>query len=162
MELVRRDTGYGLRALIHMARTDADGTFTAEELARVAATSEDFMHKIMRALRDAGIVKARRGPAGGFRLAHDPAEITLLEVVLAVQGPIVVNRCVIGLDVCERSVTCPLRPTWTRVQEELEAGLGSVTLGDIAAVSAVAACGREGGRDSAVEDGREDRDGGDG
>lgn len=135
MELVRRDTGYGLRALIHMARNSANGTFTADDLARVAATTEDFMHKIMRALRDAGIVEAKRGPSGGFRLARDAAEITLLEVVQAVQGPVAVNRCVIGLDVCERSDSCPLRPTWLRVQEELESGLAGASLAEIAAAS---------------------------
>lgn len=135
MELVRRDTGYGLRALLHMARNGTQETFTADELARVAATTEDFMHKIMRALRDAEIVEARRGPTGGFRLARDPAEISLLEVVTAVQGPVAVNRCVIGLEVCERSEHCPLRPTWMRVQAELESGLAGASLAEIAAAS---------------------------
>lgn len=135
MELVRRDTGYGLRALLHMARQGVETTFTAEELAQAAATTVGFMHKIMRALRDAGIVEAKRGPSGGFRLARDPAEISLLAVVTAVQGPIAVNRCVIGLDICERSEHCPLRPTWLRIQEELESGLAGVSLATIAAVS---------------------------
>ncbi len=133
MELIKRNTGYGLRALLHMAAHRETEAFTAEALAEAADTSTDFMHKIMRALKDAGIVSARRGPAGGSSFARKPEEITVLDVVLALQGPLQVNRCVIGFDVCPRSGTCPLRPTWLRVQQELEAGLDSQTIGEIAA-----------------------------
>jgi len=157
MELIKRNTGYGLRALIFMASHEAEGArvaedgssagggracvgsaekaFTAEELADAADTSADFMHKIMQALRDGGIVESKRGPGGGFRLARDPADTTLLEIVNAVQGALHVNRCVIGLDVCERSVECPLRPTWMRIQRELEDGLRGTTLADVVAAS---------------------------
>lgn len=133
MELIKRNTGYGLRALLHMAAHRDVEAFTAEELAEAADTTTDFMHKIMRSLRDAGIVTAKRGPSGGFAFEREPNEVTVLEVVNAVQGRFEVNRCVIGLGVCPRSGTCPLRPTWVRIQEELEAGLGAQTVGQIAA-----------------------------
>lgn len=133
MELIKRNTGYGLRALLHMAANRETEAFTADELADVADTSVDFMHKIMRSLRDAEIVIAKRGRNGGFKFDRDPDEVTLLDVVDAVQGPFKVNRCVIGLGVCPRSGECPLRPTWMRIQEELEAGLGAQTIGEIAA-----------------------------
>ena len=133
MELIKRNTGYGLRALLHMAAHRDVDAFTAEELAEVADTSTDFMHKIMRSLRDAGVVSARRGPAGGFSFEKDPHDVTVLDVVNAIQGEFQVNRCVIGLKVCPRSGACPLRPTWLRIQEELEAGLGAQTIGEIAA-----------------------------
>ena len=154
MELIKRNTGYGLRALIFMASHGeeaaagtvaeegatategrAEQALTAEELGEVADTTADFMHKIMQALRDAGIVASKRGPGGGFRLARDPGDITLLEIVNAVQGEVRVNRCVIGLDVCERSAECPLRPTWMRIQRELAEGLGGTTLADVLAAS---------------------------
>ncbi len=135
MELIKRNTGYGLRALTFMASHEGDQAFTAEELAEVAGTSADFMHKIMQALRDASIVRSRRGPGGGFRIARDPGDITLLEIVNAVQGEFQVNRCVIGLDVCERSVACPLRPTWMRIQRELEDGLAGTTLAEVVGAS---------------------------
>lgn len=133
MELIKHNTGYGLRALLHMAAHRDVEAFTAEELAEAADTTTDFMHKIMRSLRDAGIVTAKRGPSGGFAYEQEPDEVTVLDVVDAVQGPFKVNRCVIGLGVCPRSGTCPLRPTWLRIQEELEAGLGAQTIGEIAA-----------------------------
>ncbi len=133
MELIKRNTGYGLRALLHMAANRDVDAFTAEELAGAADTSTDFMHKIMRSLRDAGIVSAKRGPSGGFTFERDPGDVDLLEVVQAIQGSFRVNRCVIGLGVCPRSGECPLRPTWLRIQKELEAGLAAQTVGEIAA-----------------------------
>ncbi len=139
MELVRRDTGYGLRALVHMAAGPCSDAFTADELADAADTSVDFMHKIMQRLRDAGIVTSKPGPTGGFRLACDPHEISLLDAVTAIQGPFHANRCVIGLDVCDRSAECPLRPTWLRIQRELEEKLQGTTLKQVAR----AACGDE-------------------
>ncbi|MFP4249662.1 MAG: RrF2 family transcriptional regulator [Armatimonadota bacterium] len=132
MELIKRNTGYGLRALLHMAANRDVDSFTAEELAEVADTSTDFMHKIMRSLKDAGIVSAKRGPSGGFSFDREPEDVSLLEVVSAIQGEFQVNRCVIGMNVCPRSGSCPLRPTWLRVQEELETGLGAQTIGEIA------------------------------
>ncbi|MEA3401150.1 MAG: Rrf2 family transcriptional regulator [Armatimonadota bacterium] len=131
MELIRRNTGYGLRALLHMVARGDDEVASAEELADAADTTVDFMHKIMQSLRDGGIVTSKRGPGGGFRLAREPEEIDLLEVVMAVQGPFEVNRCVMGLDVCERAESCPLRPTWVRIQEELEEGLRGTSLAEI-------------------------------
>lgn len=131
MELIKRNTGYGLRALLHMASEDDAGAFTAEELAAAAETSTDFMHKIMRALRDAGIVSSKPGPSGGFQLERDPHELSVLEIVNAIQGPFRVNPCVIGFDICDRSRDCPLRPTWLKVQKDLEEGLGETTLGEI-------------------------------
>ena len=131
MEIIKRNTGYGLRALLHMAGERDSEAFTADELAGVAATSTDFMHKIMRALRDAGIVSSKSGPAGGFQLKREPHEVSILDIVNAIQGPLSVNACVMGLDICDRSGNCPLRPTWMKVQSDLEKGLGETTLGDI-------------------------------
>lgn len=131
MELIKRNTGYGLRALLHMAMQEPSGPFTAEELAGAAGTSSDFMHKIMRSLRDAGIVSSKSGPSGGFRLERAPHELSVLEIVHAIQGPFRVNACVIGLEICDRSEICPLRPTWLKVQRDLEEGLDGTTLGTI-------------------------------
>lgn len=131
MEVIRRNTGYGLRALVHMAVSSDGASFTAEELANAAETTLEFMHKILQDLRDAGIVASKRGPGGGFRLARERDEVTLLEVVEALQGALTVNRCVIGLELCHRSDACPLRPTWVKVQRDMERALADTTLADV-------------------------------
>ncbi len=132
MELIKRNTEYGLRALLHMIGGKESDTFTAEELADAADTSTDFMHKIMRALRDVGIVSSKTGPSGGFQLDRDPSGVSVLEILEAVQGPFRVNQCVIGLDICPTSEGCPLRPTWLEVQKTLEENLGAISLKQIA------------------------------
>ena len=137
MELVRRNTGYGLRALVHMATGSADDSFTAEDLAEAAETTVEFMHKILQDLRHAGIVASKRGPHGGFRLVTGPGQVSLLAVVEALQGPLTVNRCVMGLDICHRAETCPLRPTWVKVQRDMEQALSDTTLADIVGVHEV-------------------------
>ena len=131
MELIKRNTGYGLRALLHMALHLERHSFTADELAEAAETTSDFMHKILLALRDAGIVSARRGRGGGFSLAKPPQDVSVLAAIEATQGPMSVNRCVLGLDVCHRSGTCPLRPTWLKVQAEMEQALAETSLADV-------------------------------
>ena len=85
----------------------------------------------MRSLKEAGIVGARR-PHRRLQ-PRVSGQISLLRSARAVQGPFQVNRCVIGMDICPRSGSCPLRPTWLRIQRELELGLGSRTLAQIAA-----------------------------
>ena len=132
MDLIRRNTGYGLRALVHMALNPDRACFTGEELAEAAETTVEFMHKILQSLRDAGMVASKRGPGGGFRLVKSPGDIALLDVVQALQGRLTVNRCVLGLDMCDHSEACPLRPTWLKAQRELERGLAETTLGDVA------------------------------
>lgn len=132
MELIRRKTGYGLRALLYMALDPDRENFTADELAKAAKTTTDFIHKILQSLRDAGIVSAKRGPGGGFRLARPAAEIPLLEVVKAVQGSLTINRCVLGIDICHRAADCPLRATWLAIQQEMERALADTALADVA------------------------------
>jgi len=136
MQIIRQNTSYALRALLHMADAVDQTSFTAEELADVAGTTTDFMQKIMQSLRQAGIVASRRGPTGGFRLGRPSDQIALLDITAAVQGQLAISRCIMGLDLCERSSTCPLRSTWTQVQHLIEQSLTNTTLADVLGASA--------------------------
>ena len=131
MQIIKQNTSYALRALLHMAGFPEDTSFTAEELADVAGTSPDFMRKIMQSLRQSDLVVSRRGPGGGFRLRRAVEDITLLDAATAVQGPFAVSRCIIGLDMCDRSAACPLRATWLQVQGLIEGVLRDTTLADV-------------------------------
>ena len=141
MEIIRQDTGYGLRALLEMANQDREAWLTAEQLADAAGASTDFMHKIMQSLRRAGVVASRRGPGGGFCLARRPEETTLLDVVLAVQGPLTLDRCVMGLNICKHEDCCPLGEAWSRVRQTMDDALAATTLADLAATTRTAEAG---------------------
>lgn len=132
MEFIRRNTDYALRALSYMAAHPAGTVFSVSEVARAGQIPEGFMRKIFQKLAVADIVDSRRGPRGGFSLAHDPGEITVLEVVEAIQGRVAVNRCLLGRDACELWDTCRLRQSWVGIQEKFVSFLKDVTLRSLA------------------------------
>ncbi len=131
MQIIKQNTTYALHALLHMANSPADTSFTAEQLAAASGATIDFMHKIMQSLRRANLVASQRGPGGGFRLDRAPEDLPLLDVVVAVQGPLTVTDCVMGIEVCRNAATCPLQTTWAQVQQLIEKALTENTLADI-------------------------------
>ncbi|UCH34061.1 MAG: Rrf2 family transcriptional regulator [Armatimonadota bacterium] len=129
MDIIRRKTDYGLRALVALAT--ADGPMRAEELAEREDVPIAFLHKALRDLANAGIVEGQRGPAGGYTLARRADKITMLEAVEAMQGPVAVSRCLLGDDACSRQRTCGLRRAWQEVQRNIASFLSGITVDDL-------------------------------
>lgn len=140
MEIIRRKTDYGLRALMALAR--ADRPLRAEELAEREQAPIAFLHKALTDLTNAGILDAQRGPAGGFTLAHSPREITVLAAIEAMQGPVAVSHCVLGDDACPRQESCGLRRAWEKVQQNVARFLRNLTVHDLAEAVGPASAGR--------------------
>jgi Rrf2 family protein len=78
-----------------------------------------FLAKIISQLSIAGLLHTSRGARGGVTLARQPEDITLLEVIEAIDGPIMLNECVGENSLCVFDDDCPLRPVWCEAQEEL-------------------------------------------
>jgi Rrf2 family protein len=78
-----------------------------------------FLAKIISQLSIAGLLHTSRGARGGVTLAREPEAITLLEVIEAIDGPIMLNECVSDNSICTFDDDCPLRPVWCEAQEEL-------------------------------------------
>jgi len=131
VEIIRRSTDYGLRALVYIASTGRAEPVQASEIASAEGLSEEYIQKILRALDEAGIAAARRGPAGGFSLARQPDEITLLQVMEALQGPVAINKCLLGKDACPNSDRCKVRSRWGGMQAQLVGFFNSITLADL-------------------------------
>lgn len=94
---------YALRALIDIASCDAGGSpRTGAAISKTQQVSEKFLSRIVTELRDAGVFRSVRGNVGGFRLAKPPDDITLLEVVEAVQGPVMILDCLSAGGRCSR------------------------------------------------------------
>lgn len=125
MEIVHRNTDYALRALAALA---GGGARSAAALAEETAVPLPFMRKVLRSLARAGLLEVHRGPGGGFRLARPAEGITLRAVMEAIQGPVVVNRCLLGRDRCARADTCPLRAAWEEPQRQLVRLFDELTL----------------------------------
>ena len=97
-----------------------------------------FLAKIVSQLYVAGILQTSRGARGGVSLARKPEEISLLEVVEAIDGPIMLNECVSSNGVCVFGDTCPMRPVWCDAQAELVERLKVSTFDSFAGLAVAA------------------------
>jgi len=126
---------YGLRCLLHMAKSGDGGSLSIPEISRAEGLSTPNVAKLMRLLRLAGFVESARGQAGGYTLARPANEIKVLEVLEALGGkfyaPAFCDRHA-GVEApCTHSVDCAIRALWTAVQTVLDDLLRNTTLSDL-------------------------------
>ncbi len=128
-------TDYAFRAVLHLASLPAGAVVSARELAEAQAIPPRFVLKIMHALTRAGLVESRRGPAGGFGLARPAAEISLLDVIEALEGPVAIHRCLAEREACNKHCTseCPVHAALRGLQDGLVAGLRRATFASLVA-----------------------------
>jgi len=131
MELTRKGD-YAIRGIVYLASQPPNKISLLSEIAAAVDVPQTFLAKIFQQFSKTGIVKSFRGTGGGFLLAGPPEEITLLQVVEAVEGPILPNRCVLKAGECERDVSCTVHPVWHQVQQKVRGILGNITLKDLA------------------------------
>jgi Rrf2 family protein len=122
---------YGLRAMIYLAGHEGAHPVPLSEIAASEGISPAFLERIAAQLRSAGLVSATRGAAGGYRLTRQAAEISVADVVVALEGPLDLLDCVHDAGVCGRRDACPSRRALTRLDEAVEAALAGVTLNDL-------------------------------
>jgi Rrf2 family protein len=131
MEISKR-TDYGVRVILDLAALPPDQRASTQQIADRQDVPSPFLAKIISQLSVAGLVVTYRGATGGVALARPPAEITLLEVIEALDGPIRVNRCVTQPESCSLNGRCPVRDIWVKAQAELKARLGLTTFEQLA------------------------------
>jgi len=131
MELTRKGD-YAIRGIVYLASQPPNKISLLSEIAAAVDVPQTFLAKIFQQFSKTGIVKSFRGTGGGFLLASPPEEITLLQVVEAVEGPILPNRCVLKAGECERDVSCTVHPVWHQVQQKVRGILSNITLKDLA------------------------------
>lgn len=119
---------YAILAMIHMACLPDDAVALRSEIAQSYGIPSSFMAKILRALVRARLLRSTRGVHGGFSLARPATEITLLDVVEAIEGPLALTDCTGEPDGCQWSADCPAHPVWASVQEKIAEVLRASTL----------------------------------
>lgn len=133
MDILRRNTDYALRLMVGLAQHQADkGSVSTRLLAEEQEVSYQLACKLMQHLHDARLVVSVMGPKGGFRLNRRPGEISLLEIIEVVQGPLSLNRCLQKTGVCPRAKVCPVRGSIGELQSRMAEYLGGVTLEELA------------------------------
>jgi len=128
---ITRQADYALRAVLYLARLDGSERAATSTIAENQRIPPSFLAKIISQLSIAGLLHTSRGARGGVTLAREPKEITLLEVVEAIDGPIQLNECVGGDGECSFDKDCPLRSVWCETQEKLVARLKATTFADL-------------------------------
>ena len=130
MELSRQ-ADYAVRAMVDIAAFPHGERVLTSEIARRQQIPETFLPRIVAALNRAQLVRTFRGNAGGVSLARPASEISVLDVVQAVDGPICLNRCTYEPSRCERYTFCRVHPLWKQAQNALNQILGGTTLADL-------------------------------
>jgi len=127
---------YAIRAMTYLARRPVGDITPLHDVGAEQDIPESFLAKIFQSLVHADLVVSQRGAHGGFALARPPADITVREIVEAVDGPISLNGCVLWPEECERSGSCRMHQVWVLAQERMMEVLGRVTLAELAPLPA--------------------------
>lgn len=131
MDIVRRNTDYALRAMIHLAEYYDGGTVSARELAQQGGIPYQLACKLLQRLSKAKLIKSSMGPKGGFSLRKEPSKISVLQVIETIQGPVRLNRCLLSAKGCLRQNRCPVKPKLAELQRTIGNYLGGITLDEL-------------------------------
>lgn len=127
---ITRQADYAIRAVRYLSRAGNQRAATST-VAKEMKIPPSFLAKIISQLSIAGIVQTSRGAHGGVMLARPPEEITLLDVVEAIDGPIQLNECVADPGKCEFAEDCAMHPVWVEAQKLLTERLRSTTFANL-------------------------------
>ncbi len=136
MIAVSRSTDYAVRIALHLACQDKDALVSLADIATARRLPLPFVRRIAAQLAEAGIVRSVRGPRGGITLAREASKVSLLDVVVAMEGPLCASECQESPDGCPFGRTCPVRDVWSSTTKVLENHLRQSRLSDLAAAQA--------------------------
>lgn len=123
---------YGVRAMFDLALHQGEGPIPLRDIAARQNISENYLEQLVSTLRNEGLVNSVRGAHGGYLLAKDTEEITLGDIIRALEGPVALSECV-GIEgsECEQESDCVVKLIWRQVKEEIDGVLDSITLQDL-------------------------------
>jgi Rrf2 family protein len=123
---------YGIRGVLYLAQQNDGKVSMLSAIAKAQDVPPRFLAKIFQALAKAGIVKSHRGAKGGFSLARSAGEITIKDVIEAIEGPIYLNVCLVAPGECSRDKFCPMHSVWEEAQEKMMGVLARANFADLA------------------------------
>ncbi len=131
LELSRK-SDYALRAVLFLARLSPDRYSRVGEISKVRDIPQAFLAQILPLLANRGVVKSQQGAHGGYSLARTPEEITFLEVIEAVEGPLRLNKCTGDQhEDCSILESCEMHSVWNAAQKRTVEFLQNVTMADV-------------------------------
>lgn len=127
---ITRQADYAVRAMVYLAQLGPHNRASTSQIAQEKKIPPSFLAKIVSQLSVAGLLQTSRGARGGVALAKNPEQITLLDVVEAIDGPIMLNECVNNGN-CSFGDDCPMKPIWCEAQKELVTRLENATFATV-------------------------------
>ncbi len=124
---ITRQADYAIRAMRFLAKQKPNERTATSTVAQKMKIPPSFLAKIISQLSIAGLLHTSRGARGGVMLAREPKDVTLREVVEAIDGPILLNDCVGDPEGCQFKGDCPVHPIWEEAQGQLVKRLGETT-----------------------------------
>jgi FeS assembly SUF system regulator len=131
-----RLTDYGIVLMAHLAGREAGEVYAAREVAQETQLPLPVVSKVLKSLAREGLLISHRGAKGGFSLARRPAEITVPEMIAALEGPISLTECASHKGACVQESSCDVREPWQRINTAVEDALARISLADLASRSA--------------------------
>lgn len=121
-------TDYGIVLLAHLAGRKPGATRTARELSEETSLPFPVVGKMLKTLAAADLLQSHRGSKGGYSLARPPREVSVAEIIEAVEGPIALMACTVGPGHCEQEPSCPVSEPWQLINRAIQETLRGVTL----------------------------------
>jgi Rrf2 family protein len=128
---ITRQADYAIRAILYLSQIGQDLPVATRRIAREKQIPPSFLAKIVSQLSLVGLLQTSRGATGGVQLSRPPSEISLLEVIEAIDGPILLNDCVGSRSSCALEEDCPAHPIFCQIRAELVQRLKNVTFDDM-------------------------------
>ncbi|MGD8603800.1 MAG: Rrf2 family transcriptional regulator [Anaerolineales bacterium] len=132
---ITRQADYAVRAVLFLSGLENGGRAPTSHIAHEQQIPPSFLAKIVSQLSVAGVVQTSRGARGGVSLARPAEDISLLEVIEAIDGPITLNECVADASVCTFGDECPVHAIWCETHEVLVNRLKATNFGALAHAS---------------------------
>jgi len=127
MKLLSQGSQYALSAIIVLSKEPAGTTVSAANLAKPLNCPAPYLSQILSKLKPSGVLKSQRGKNGGVYLARRPDEITLLEVIEAIDGDDFFTRCFLGIEGCGNIEPCPFHKFWSKERGRIQQWLSEMT-----------------------------------
>ena len=129
---ISRKIDYGLRAMIHLAGLPASKVTSLQDLSSTLHLPREFLAKILKVLAGRGLVRSSRGAHGGYQLARPARDISFLDVIESVEGPVQLNVCLDHKDRCDVSASCTMYHVWKAGQDRMLDVYKNTTLAELA------------------------------
>lgn len=122
---------YGLIAMKHLATHRQAEACSANEIAEEYAISATLMAKVLQKLARQSLVAAKHGSSGGYQLAKHPSQISALEVITAIDGPVLITSCTTSHGLCDATDRCSIKEPLRRVNDSILGVLSTVTIAQL-------------------------------